>query len=314
MLNNDKSFFGLLSPSDYEVLKKYGTPEFEHDNSIDNLQLLLRRELSGREEVPVVWQHGGSDLLLRTPELSVKQKDHNLLVLLPVECDQTGLQIMTFRYYLGSELQMEKRALADQSCDAPEILTKLSKLEDIHRTRIDIRLVCHHQHWVYPREAGYKGGAPYFLKIMIDGEEKTDMYDLDSLMYDAVKMYPEDISFTTVSASSTIKNLKALIFDRGIKTHSPGPNGLPGGYPVILDGNGAKINLPNEISLEEAIKINEESGKLDSIEKIEKEQLQDHPEFRTGDTIEVKVKVTEGERTRLQAFEGLVINSEFGPG
>ena len=31
---------------------------------------------------------------------------------------------MTFRYYLGSELQMEKKALADQSCDAPEILTK----------------------------------------------------------------------------------------------------------------------------------------------------------------------------------------------
>ena len=48
------------------------------------------------------------------------------------------------------------------------------------------------------------------------------MYDLDSLMYDAVKMYPGDISFTTVSASSTIKNLKALIFDKGIKTHSQG--------------------------------------------------------------------------------------------
>ena len=49
---------------------------------------------------------------------------------------------------------------------------------------------------------------------------------------------------------------------------------VSGGYPVILDANGVKINLPNEISLEEAIKINEESGKLDSIEKIKKmEQL-----------------------------------------
>ncbi len=46
------------------------------------------------------------------------------------------------------------------------------------------------------------------------------------------------------------------------------------------------------------------------IEKIGKEQLQDHPEFRTGDTIEVKVKVTEGDRTRLQAFEGLVISKK----
>ena len=43
------------------------------------------------------------------------------------------------------------------------------------------------------------------------------------------------------------------------------------------------------------------------IEKIEKDQLKDVPGFRTGDTVEVQVKVTEGQRTRLQAFEGLVI-------
>ena len=43
------------------------------------------------------------------------------------------------------------------------------------------------------------------------------------------------------------------------------------------------------------------------IEKIEKDQLKDIPNFRTGDTVEVQVKVTEGQRTRLQAFEGFVI-------
>ena len=43
------------------------------------------------------------------------------------------------------------------------------------------------------------------------------------------------------------------------------------------------------------------------IEKIEKDQLKEQPEFRTGDTVVIKVKVTEGQRTRLQAFEGIVI-------
>ena len=77
------------------------------------------------------------------------------------------------------------------------------------------------------------------------------------------------ISFVeSVEASSTIKNLKAMVNDEGIATHSPGPNGLPGGYPVILDAKGAKVNLPDEISLKEAISINEDSGRLDSIEKI----------------------------------------------
>jgi large subunit ribosomal protein L19 len=32
-----------------------------------------------------------------------------------------------------------------------------------------------------------------------------------------------------------------------------------------------------------------------------------HPEFRTGDTIRVHVKIKEGDKERVQAFEGVVI-------
>ena len=44
------------------------------------------------------------------------------------------------------------------------------------------------------------------------------------------------------------------------------------------------------------------------IEAIEQEQMgKDLPEFSPGDTIVVQVKVREGTRERLQAFEGVVI-------
>ena len=44
------------------------------------------------------------------------------------------------------------------------------------------------------------------------------------------------------------------------------------------------------------------------IEQIEQEQLkQDIPDFSPGDTVVVQVKVKEGNRERLQAFEGIVI-------
>src|SRR5690606_36210484 len=44
------------------------------------------------------------------------------------------------------------------------------------------------------------------------------------------------------------------------------------------------------------------------IDAIEQEQLKKSvPEFHPGDTVVVQVKVTEGERERLQAFEGVVI-------
>jgi large subunit ribosomal protein L19 len=44
------------------------------------------------------------------------------------------------------------------------------------------------------------------------------------------------------------------------------------------------------------------------IEQLEQEQLkQDVPAFGPGDTVTVQVKVKEGNRERLQAFEGVVI-------
>lgn len=44
------------------------------------------------------------------------------------------------------------------------------------------------------------------------------------------------------------------------------------------------------------------------IEALEKEQMdRELPEFNPGDTVVVQVKVTEGTRERLQAYEGVVI-------
>ena len=44
------------------------------------------------------------------------------------------------------------------------------------------------------------------------------------------------------------------------------------------------------------------------IDQIEKEQLkQDVPSFGPGDTVVVQVRVKEGDRERLQAYEGVVI-------
>lgn len=38
----------------------------------------------------------------------------------------------------------------------------------------------------------------------------------------------------------------------------------------------------------------------------------DVPEFRPGDTVKVSVLITEGEKTRVQVFEGLVIKRQNG--
>ncbi|NLM44188.1 MAG: 50S ribosomal protein L19 [Clostridiales bacterium] len=52
---------------------------------------------------------------------------------------------------------------------------------------------------------------------------------------------------------------------------------------------------------------------MDLIKMIESEQMKkDLPQFNVGDTVRVFVKVVEGSRERLQAFEGLVLKKQGG--
>ena len=76
-----------------------------------------------------------------------------------------------------------------------------------------------------------------------------------------------------------------------------------------------------EAPVEEAVEEKETEIKISMDEKtsaqiisdFETKQLKtDLPEFRPGDTIVVSVKVREGERTRLQAFEGVVMGVKKG--
>jgi len=50
-----------------------------------------------------------------------------------------------------------------------------------------------------------------------------------------------------------------------------------------------------------------------AIEQLEKEQMRmDLPDFRAGDTVKVHVKIKEGEKERIQVFEGIVIRKRQG--
>lgn len=52
---------------------------------------------------------------------------------------------------------------------------------------------------------------------------------------------------------------------------------------------------------------------MNKLEVVEKNQLRDGiPQFQPGDTVRVHVRIKEGNKERLQAFEGIVIARKHG--
>ena len=121
-------------------------------------------------------------------------------------------------------------------------------------------------------EHGSKAGVPFFLKIILGDKDITSKYDVNWLTEDCMLSIRWKIAKQTVvyssTAASAVKNVMAIIRDTNEYTHAPAPNGLPGGYPVRLSAKGAEVILPKELTLEQAVKINEEANKFDGIEKI----------------------------------------------
>jgi large subunit ribosomal protein L19 len=52
---------------------------------------------------------------------------------------------------------------------------------------------------------------------------------------------------------------------------------------------------------------------MDVIEALEREQMRlDIPDFRSGDTVKVHAKIKEGDKQRIQVFQGVVIRKRKG--
>ncbi|MFQ5526471.1 MAG: NAD-dependent epimerase/dehydratase family protein [Thermoanaerobaculia bacterium] len=149
------------------------------------------------------------------------------------------------------------------------VRTLLARKLERPRDEVAVTLVAHHIHWVLWREAGYREGAPFYMKVKVAGEDITSRFDTLALMKEAILLYPKGTSFSAVSASSALHNLRALLSKVPVRTHSPGPNGLPGGYPVILSTQGAKVDLPSDLSLHEAVAMNLEAQTFDGIERVD---------------------------------------------
>jgi hypothetical protein len=150
-----------------------------------------------------------------------------------------------------------------------EVRRKISVAENVPITEVIIYLIA--EHAVVPQ--GTRNGVPFFLKVMIGDRNITDKYNVDSLISDSVlAVTPADKTSwlnEPFVAASAVRNILAILNDTNEFAHAPGPNGLPGGYPIRIGYGGVSVVLPEEITIEEAMRINLEGLKHEGVSEIQ---------------------------------------------
>jgi len=153
------------------------------------------------------------------------------------------------------EIVPKVRLLAAERLDAPP-------------GAVRVLLVAHHALEPAAFGAPVDEIPPYFLRVEHGGQDVTETIRADELL---LAPYPLTPGPTThfLTAGSTVRLMRAFLSDSEALLHAPAPNGLPGGYPVIVGSGGVQPAPIEGLTLAEAITINERSHRFDGIERIE---------------------------------------------
>ena len=113
---------------------------------------------------------------------------------------------------------------------------------------------------------------PYYLRVTHSGQDVSERVKADELLLAPYPLPPGPPTHF-LTAGSAVRLVRALVSDHDTELHVPAPNGLPGGYPVIANRLGVEPITLADLTLSQAIDINERSHRFDGIERIEAIQL-----------------------------------------
>jgi len=148
----------------------------------------------------------------------------------------------------------------------------IAAARDIKASDLTIYLVAHHVHWVAPREPGYKNDAPFLLKVCYLGEDITqELGDCRELLNKSiVDCYEPGAAFASTTALLAAQLVLQLLDTTGSSCflHVPAPNGLPGGFPVIVKDGVLQLDLPAQWNRADAIEQMKQAHQRDGNREI----------------------------------------------
>lgn len=124
--------------------------------------------------------------------------------------------------------------------------------------RANLRVLGHHQHIVEWRKPGAeRTGAP--VRAWIGDDEIADVDDMTR----DVQLPYRDLNL--ISAASAVPVLLGLAGEGRRRAHVPGPRGRPGGYPVTVDADGVRLDLPSGVGEADAVAWNRQFEDKDGV-------------------------------------------------
>jgi len=153
----------------------------------------------------------------------------------------------------------------------PYIQKAASEVSGVPIREIQVELIAHHYHAYNWCRYGAGYDAPHYLKVYLRNEDVTQKFGgmkkfVSEILKRAVR--PEGYHGNLLSASSTVKNILAILNDSCELTHGAGPQGLEGGYPIRLSRKGAEVLPPKGMGIKQAREINLAAQKYDGIQEI----------------------------------------------
>jgi hypothetical protein len=75
----------------------------------------------------------------------------------------------------------------------------------------------------------------------------------------------ENERLNQITGATAVPLVAALLGAGEVRTHVPGPNGMPGGYPVVVSGGRVRVCPPPGMTLEAARAWNEKAAERDGV-------------------------------------------------
>jgi len=153
----------------------------------------------------------------------------------------------------------------------PYIKKTTSEILNVPMRNVDVEFIAHHYHGYNWCRAGSGYEAPHYLRVYVGKHDVTDQLgDMKKFISKLPKhaMRPAGRHGQFLVAASSLKNIMAIFNDTGEITHSPGPQGLEGGYPVRLSRKGAEVLPPKGMTIEEARKLMLDAQQYDGIQEV----------------------------------------------